>query len=184
MLQRKIKNAQKESTLERKQEKKQETCVKPEVKECEDEAKALPLVENKINDPTVTELPENTFTTIETEEEIKDEDILNKDELDEDIQLLTHKNIGLMELKNQLLNQIEEEQNDIANIKKQLTTEKNKICIPGLNDVNLNTLDEIMQLLYEENQILQIKKINLVRQIMEQHEICIDLKAKLGLFTI
>lgn len=183
-MQRKIKNAQKESTLERNQEKKQETIVKAEVKESEDEAKSLPLLENKTDEATVAELPEKTIASVEVEEKIEIQETTDKDDLDEDMQLLTQKNVGLLELKNLLLNQIEEEQNDIASIKRQLSSETNKINIPGLNDVNLNTLDEIMQLLYEENQILQIKKINLVRQIMEQHEICIDLKAKLGLFTL
>lgn len=105
-------------------------------------------------------------------------------ELDEEIRLLKAKVNGLIKLKDKLLHNIEEEKNEITNIKKQLINEPNNINIPNLSETNLCALDEVMHLLYEENQVLQIKKLNLVRQIMEQQEICNDLRAKLDISTV
>lgn len=105
-------------------------------------------------------------------------------ELDESIRLLKAKVNGLIKLRDKLLHDIEEEKIEISNIKKDLVNESNGINIPNLNDTHLSALDEIMQLLYEENQVLQIKKLNLVRQIMEQQEICNDLRSKLDVMTV
>lgn len=112
------------------------------------------------------------------------QDATEYSEIDEEIRLLKAKINGLTILKDKLLQNIDEEKNAITDIKKQLINESNGLNIPNLNEANSQTLDGIMHLLYEENQILQIKKLNLVRQIMEQHEICVDLRAKLETLTV
>lgn len=95
------------------------------------------------------------------------------------ITLLQLKNNSLLQLKEKLSKAIEMERNEIAVLKKQLKTQVEPV--PYIFSSNSANLDEIMDLLSKENQILQIKKINLVRQIMEQEEMCIDIKAKISL---
>lgn len=122
---------------------------------------------------------------VEIESNVSDkQETAEQCELDEEIRLLKAKINGLISLRDKLLHDIEEERSEITDIKKQLTNESNGIVIPNLNEANSHTLDEIMHLLYEENQVLQIKKLNLVRQIMEQHEVCVDLRAKLEILTV
>lgn len=96
-----------------------------------------------------------------------------------DILLLQYKNNELLKLKETLLKEIEDEKNETVLLKSQLHAEDVPLSICYKNSVN--TLDEVMDLLHKENQILEIEKINLVRQIMEQQEICIDLRAKLAI---
>lgn len=98
--------------------------------------------------------------------------------LDKTISILQCKNISLNELKQSLLKQIEKEKAEILILKEQLPS-KYLNSVPVYTDANCASLDEIMYLLHKENQILQIKKINLVRQIMEQQEACIDLQSNL-----
>lgn len=106
---------------------------------------------------------------------------INKTEnviIDRTIENLQSKNILLNELKQKFIDEIEAEKVEISSLKAQLS--KDYINpLPVYCDANCASLDEIMDLLSKENQILQIKKINLVRQIMEQEEACIDLKIQL-----
>lgn len=95
-----------------------------------------------------------------------------------DILLLQFKNTELLRLKDTLRKEIEAERNETAWLKSQLHNEDVPISIACRNSVN--SLDEVMDLLHKENQILEIEKINLVRQIMEQQEMCIELRAKLA----
>ncbi|KAB0801408.1 hypothetical protein PPYR_05762 [Photinus pyralis] len=94
--------------------------------------------------------------------------------------ILQIKNTFLNNLKESFLKQIEQERAEITTLEAQLSQ---KDYIPFYGDTNSVSLDEIMDLLQKENQILQIKKINLVRQIMEQQEECIDLKTKIDACT-
>lgn len=105
-----------------------------------------------------------------------------KNPIDESISLLQLKLNRLMELKESLSKSINAEKTEIQALKSQIKP-KNASTMPALNDSNLSNLNKIMDLLYKENEILQIKKITLVRQIMEQKEICIDLRAKFELLS-
>ncbi|KAL3289648.1 hypothetical protein HHI36_023057 [Cryptolaemus montrouzieri] len=98
--------------------------------------------------------------------------------LDKNITLLKLKNNSLLQLRENLIRAIQAEHKEIERLKAQLM---NKKIVPSVVQHNEN-LDKIMDLLQKENQILQIKKINLVRQIIEQQEICIDMRAKIELF--
>nr|XP_023013849.1 ralA-binding protein 1-like [Leptinotarsa decemlineata] len=114
--------------------------------------------------------------------ESSEEMILEKNDFlfDDDIVLLTYKRNGLLHLKEQLSRDIQNEKKEIDNL---------KTIIESTNHVSKQTvpkkecLNEVMDLLLKENQILEIKKINLVRQIIEQKEICIELSAQLRLAT-
>ncbi|XP_022915151.2 ralA-binding protein 1-like [Onthophagus taurus] len=97
------------------------------------------------------------------------------------IELLQIKNKLLLELKNKLQRCIDEEKGEIGLLKQKLT-ENNDYSMISYN--GSGNLEELMDLLSKENQILQIKKINLVRRIMEQQEICVDLKAKLCISNV
>lgn len=101
--------------------------------------------------------------------------------IDEHILLLKYKNQDLLNLKEKLRRQIEIQQKEILWLKGQLENEKGIIIIPVRNSAN--NLNEVMDLLKKENQILEIEKINLVRQIMEQQEICIELKARMSVLA-
>lgn len=90
------------------------------------------------------------------------------------ITLLELKNEGLHQLRDYLLMNLEKERNDIIYLKKQLI-----YPLPTAELATSENLDEVMDLFVKENQILQIKKINLVRQIIEEQEMCIELKAQL-----
>ncbi|KAG5878024.1 RalA-binding protein 1 [Gonioctena quinquepunctata] len=81
---------------------------------------------------------------------------------DDDIVLLTYKRNGLLHLKEQLLRNIQNEKKEIENLKEKIeatastASSTSKQVIP-----KQECLDEIMALLQKENQILEIKKINL-----------------------
>jgi RalA-binding protein 1 len=94
--------------------------------------------------------------------------------LDNTLTLLQLKNDGLHLLRDSLLKDIKAEHNQIMMLKSQLTTEA-----PTVAMVPHENLNEVMDLFLKENQILQIKKINLVRQIIEEQEMCIELKAQI-----
>ncbi|KAJ8923836.1 hypothetical protein NQ315_010418 [Exocentrus adspersus] len=98
---------------------------------------------------------------------------------DDDIVVLTYKRNSLLTLKEQLLKSMQAERNEIEILKEKLRLRDS----PTINKLTpkQECLDEVMTLLQKENQILQIKKINLVRQIIEQKEICIELSAQLKL---
>lgn len=98
---------------------------------------------------------------------------------DEEILLLKYKNQDLLQLKESLQQEIESQKREILWLKGQLENER----VPMFKN-STNNLDEVMDLLKKENQILEIEKINLVRQIVEQQEICIELKAKLSVLAV
>ncbi|XP_065166399.1 ralA-binding protein 1 isoform X2 [Atheta coriaria] len=95
---------------------------------------------------------------------------------DESIALLQIKHTALCALRDKLTKTIQNERQEVLELKKQIVEDT---VIPTYN--NDQNMDEIMTLLQQENQILEIKKINLVRRIMEQEEMCIDLRSKLVL---
>ncbi|CAH1980546.1 unnamed protein product [Acanthoscelides obtectus] len=99
---------------------------------------------------------------------------------DDDIVLLTYKRNGLMNLKEQLLKDMQAERNEIEALKAKLEKSNNP-SVPITLIPRQECLDDIMVLLQKENQILQIKKINLVRKIIEEKESCIELSAQLRL---
>ncbi|XP_008193404.1 ralA-binding protein 1 isoform X2 [Tribolium castaneum] len=95
-------------------------------------------------------------------------------ELDGSVALLKFKNEGLLLLRDSLLKDIQAERGQIAVLRSQITGE-----VPPVAMVPNEDLDEVMDLFLKENQILQIKKINLVRQIIEEQEMCIELRAQI-----
>lgn len=116
--------------------------------------------------------------TDNSEEEVQVE---NSDYLfDDDIVLLTYKRNGLITLKEQLLKNMQAERNEIEALKEKLDSTSSSTTVNQIIPKQ-ECLDEVMALLQKENQILQIKKINLVRQIIEQKELCIELSAQLRL---
>ncbi|RZC34942.1 hypothetical protein BDFB_000403 [Asbolus verrucosus] len=94
--------------------------------------------------------------------------------LDNNLALLQLKNEGLHLLRDSLLKDIQTERNQIMLLKSHISTDT-----PPTMMVPSENLDEVMDLFLKENQILQIKKINLVRQIIEEQEMCIELKAQI-----
>lgn len=98
--------------------------------------------------------------------------------MDNAIMILHLKNNNLIELRDKLLQSIECDRSEILMLKKQLEDIEDGATFNVYNESS--NLDEIMKLLSNENQILQIKKITLVRQIMEQQELCIELNTKLN----
>ncbi|XP_044765618.1 ralA-binding protein 1-like [Coccinella septempunctata] len=119
------------------------------------------------------------FEDVEPDEFFKVQDSGNLMNIDKAISLMRIKNNYLLQLRANLIKAIQIEHKEIDNLLAQL---KNKKIIPSLVQHSEN-LDKVMELLHKENQILQIKKINLVRQIIEQQEICIDYKAKIELHS-
>ncbi|XP_018569233.1 ralA-binding protein 1 [Anoplophora glabripennis] len=116
--------------------------------------------------------------TDNSEEEVH---IENNDYLfDDDIVLLTYKRNGLITLKEKLLKNMQMERNEIEILKEKLDSTCSTSMVNQIIPKQ-ECLDEVMALLQKENQILQIKKINLVRQIIEQKELCIELSAQLRL---
>ncbi|CAH1980544.1 unnamed protein product [Acanthoscelides obtectus] len=101
---------------------------------------------------------------------------------DDDIVLLTYKRNGLMNLKEQLLKDMQAERNEIEALKAKLEKSNNP-SVPITLIPRQECLDDIMVLLQKENQILQIKKINLVRKIIEEKESCIELSAQLRMIN-
>lgn len=106
--------------------------------------------------------------------------LLYESNLDGAITLLKFKNKGLFQLRETLIQNVQAERKEIHMLELQQTeyTRKNVQPIIG----NHENLDKIMDILRKENQILQIKKIHLVRQIIEQREMCINLQAKLDFY--
>lgn len=100
---------------------------------------------------------------------------------DDDIVLLTYKRNGLIQLKEQLSKDMHQERKDIEVLKSKLEASTSVAPTPKVVIPKQETLDEVMTLLQNENKILQIKKINLVRKIIEQKELCIELSAQLRL---
>lgn len=102
---------------------------------------------------------------------------------DNEILLLKYKNQDLIHLKERLQREIDSQKKEILWLKKQLANDRvPSLMIPSRSSTG--NLDEVMDLLKKENQILEIEKINLVRQIMEQQEICIELKARLAVLAV
>lgn len=101
---------------------------------------------------------------------------------DEEILLLKCKNQDLLQLKENLQQEIENQKKEIQWLKGQLENDRVPLVMPVRSATS--NLDEVMDLLKKENQILEIEKINLVRQIMEQQEMCVELKARLSVLAI
>ncbi|XP_057652641.1 ralA-binding protein 1 [Diorhabda carinulata] len=127
-------------------------------------------------------------TTIETKDQEKnvtehEEFIIKKNDylFDDDIILLTYKRNGLIQLKEQLTKDIHKEKIEIDVLKGKIDTSTNQTIPPKIVIPKQESLDQIMTLLQNENKILQIKKINLVRKIIEQKELCIEFSAQLRL---
>lgn len=99
---------------------------------------------------------------------------------DDDILLLTYKRNGLMNLKEQLLRDMQAEKREIDHLKSKIESTSSSNSISNIVPKQ-DCLDDVMGLLQKENQILQIKKINLVREIIEEKEVCIELSAQLKL---
>lgn len=134
---------------------------------------------NKSNTSSITSFEKNA-----SEIEKSDIDSINLKKEDEDvdkkISLLKFRNGLLNDLKNSFISKIEDEKAEITLLKHQLGVKPFNL-VPLCNTSSVK-LDEIMDLLHRENQILEIKKISLVRQTMEQLEACIDLKTKIESF--
>ncbi|XP_044741585.1 ralA-binding protein 1 [Chrysoperla carnea] len=102
---------------------------------------------------------------------------------DKNILLLQFQNSELIELQTYLLTQIQIEKNEIGQLKKQLivddhpdTTAQNTTQI--IDNDHLDW-DQVIDLLMKENQILNIKKNTLIRELMEQREECVNLQSQL-----
>lgn len=125
----------------------------------------------------------STIDNYEKLEDIKPDEFFevpdggNLKNVDKAISLMKIKNNNLLQLRENLIRAIQVEHKEIDNLQVQL---KNKKFFSPVVQHSEN-LDKVMDLLQKENQILQIKKINLVRQIIEQQEICIDYKSKIEL---
>lgn len=150
----------------------------------------LIIVDNKINNDNDNH-DDNNINDVDDENIVVEKDIVDDNDDDDGLVIKTselsddmlflmqYKNNALQDLKESLLHDIEVTRGEIVQLKGQMVVaadsnnKRQQAAIPHEN------LDEIMTLLLKENQILQIKKINLVRQIIEQQELCIDLKAKL-----
>lgn len=115
----------------------------------------------------------------------EDEQVIEKNDFlfDDDILLLTYKRNGLINLKEQLFRDMEAENREITYLKSKLDSSSNSNSITNVLPKQ-ESLDNVMDLLQKENQILQIKKINLVREIIEEKELCIELSAQLKLSDI
>lgn len=140
------------------------------------------VVANTASEPQQSEIKEE----VQPRPQLRDID--ESDEftsLNNAITLLQVKNNSLLQLKEKLRKAIETEKNEIHILSKQVKaiTEPTSYNVCNIGGTSTN-LDEIMDLLSKENQILQIKKINLVRYIMEQQEICIDIKARLHIIGL
>lgn len=94
---------------------------------------------------------------------------------------LQHQNQLLNELKDSLVSQIAAEKSEIIYLKYCAANNQQSGSSSDNNHyiTDQDKLEEIMDLLTKENRILKIKKIDLVREIMENREACIALKTKL-----
>lgn len=128
-------------------------------------------------------LQENDLSQkLEQEASSEEEQATEKNDFlfDDDILLLTYKRNGLMNLKEQLLRDMQAEKREIDHLKSKLESTSSSNSISNIVPKQ-DCLDDVMGLLQKENQILQIKKINLVREIIEEKEVCIELSAQLKL---
>ncbi|CAG9855385.1 unnamed protein product [Phyllotreta striolata] len=100
---------------------------------------------------------------------------------DDDIVLLTYKRNGLIQLKEKLAKDMQQERKEIQRLRAKLEASTSRAPVPKLVAPRQESLGEVMALLQNENKILQIKKINLVRKIIEQKELCIEMSAQLRL---
>lgn len=102
---------------------------------------------------------------------------------DSTIALLQYQNQLLSELKESLMTQISAEKSELVLLKYCLANNQQQGMVADeINPIyikDMDKLDEIMNLLVKENRILQIKKTDLVREIMEQKEACVYLKSRL-----
>ncbi|XP_045482660.1 ralA-binding protein 1-like [Harmonia axyridis] len=126
----------------------------------------------------------NKIDNYEKLEEVEPDEFLEMQDgqfpnVDKVVSLMKIKNNYLLKLREKLGRAIQIERKEIDNLKVQLKNKK--IVSPSVQ--HGENLDKVMDLLHKENQILQIKKINLVRQIIEQQEICIDYRAKIELYS-
>lgn len=128
-----------------------------------------------VNNEEEVEQVQNGVATEETCESEQPEE-----EPDQTLCILQLRNRLLDNLRESLMKQIEVERQEIVSLEQQVEDVCPKI-LPTHADTNSTSLNEVMDLLHKENQILQIKKINLVREIMENHEECIDLRARLDI---
>lgn len=119
---------------------------------------------------------------LEQDASSEDEQVTEKNDFlfDDDILLLTYKRNGLMNLKEQLLRDMQSEKKEIDHFKSKFESCSSSSSISNVIPKQ-DCLDDVMTLLQKENQILQIKKINLVREIIEEKELCIELSAELKL---
>lgn len=172
-LKRKLKTAHKEAVVERQTE---EKAKEPEhlssVQEEPEDTSPKEEEKKEIAVGTETQAVEEPEKKIAKERSTTDEEIL----------LLKYKNQDLLHLKENLQQEIENQKKEILWLKGQLENDRVPLVMPARNSTN--NLDEVMDLLKKENQILEIEKINLVRQIMEQQEMCIELKARLSVLAI
>ncbi|KAJ8982802.1 hypothetical protein NQ317_010423 [Molorchus minor] len=193
-LKRKLKTAQKDKeTSEKQEEKHYSEEIKQETEEVDGTTSQSENTEISISQSDNSSAKSHsTLTTIEVdipqlEEDEKSEDSEDESKLentdylfDDDIVLLTYKRNGLINLKEQLLRDMQAERKEIDLLKEKLEVASSSI-VPNQTIPRPDCLDEVMRLLQKENQILQIKKINLVRKIIEQKELCIELSAQLRL---
>ncbi|XP_030748694.1 ralA-binding protein 1-like [Sitophilus oryzae] len=164
------------------------------------EVKNIELTYDKKIDPeSVTESEETANSSdaikeqrTDSEEEYSDSELSSTDSelledvfcqyFDEKIVTLKIKNTLLKDLIESLTENINQEKKEIEDHQKKISNLMR--CLPlkpayrrCLKDPN--SFNEVQTLLVRENHMLQIKKLHLVRQVMEQKEQCIDLQAKL-----
>lgn len=116
---------------------------------------------------------QQSSATIPTTEDNNQDD----DQLAASIRLLRVRRDALRSLQESLKTRIEREREELDDLQEALSNSETKTeTFRAADDSNV---EHLMRLLAKENQILQIKKISLVRQITEQHEICVNLHAQL-----
>lgn len=127
----------------------------------------------------VTAVPEVLSKSVAVSEKME----LSKPQISESvISLIQHQNTALVELKDSLLSQIAAEKSEIVLLKYCIANNQQQpLNHTYSSNVDYEKLDEIMNLIMKENKILQIKKIDLVREIMEQREACIYLQATISM---
>lgn len=161
-----MKTAQKEAVIERQPEEK---------------AKEPEHLSSVQEEPEETS-PKEEIVAVENPSVVEETVVKERSTADEEILLLKCKNQDLLLLKDNLQQEIEKQKKEILWLKGRLENERGSLMVPIKSSTN--NLDEVMDLLKKENQILEIEKINLVRQIMEQQEMCIELKARLSVLAI
>lgn len=98
---------------------------------------------------------------------------------DKNILLLQFQNSELIELQTYLLTQLQIEKNEIIQLKKNII--EGNVAQTDTNGLDEDSLkfDKFIDLLMRENMILNIKKNNLIRELMEQREECVNLQSQL-----